>query len=54
MMGFGATMSAFMYKGARAVTEGREPSASTDRARRRPSRLARPWGTRPGPGADPE
>ena len=38
---FSAMISAFMYKGARAVTAGREPSISTDRARsRRPSRFA--------------
>lgn len=37
---FGASISAFMYKGARAVTEGREPSLSTDRAPRRPFRFS--------------
>lgn len=37
IIGFGATVSAFMYKGARAVTGGREPSISTNRDRRRRS-----------------
>ncbi|MBP9146535.1 MAG: hypothetical protein KBI44_18805 [Thermoanaerobaculia bacterium] len=38
---FSAMISAFMYKGARAVTAGREPSISTDRPRsRRSSRFA--------------
>jgi ABC-type uncharacterized transport system permease subunit len=32
---FAASISAFMYQGARAVTGGTEPSISTDRKRRR-------------------
>lgn len=41
LIAFGATVSAFMYEGARAVTGGREPAESTDPPRRRwPFRFA--------------
>ena len=35
MILFGALVAAFVYRGARAVTEGREPSLSTDPPHRR-------------------
>jgi hypothetical protein len=38
---FGAAVSAFVYEGAKTVTGGREPAASTDRPRRRYLRFAR-------------
>ena len=33
-VGFGAAVAAWVYESARAVTEGREPTRSTDRRRR--------------------
>jgi hypothetical protein len=35
MVIFGAVVAAFVYEGARAVTQGGEPNHSTDRPRRR-------------------
>jgi hypothetical protein len=44
MILFGAVVAAFVYEGARAVTEGREPSHSTDQPRRGIRRI---FGRRP-------